>query len=105
MKDYLAWINVGAGCSWCRMPKEEDAIYCALSRLRDWDRLYDVYDQPVTVHTIEVTGYADLIWDYEGVHGVPEGSKDEKYETIARTINHIKRVSPKRPYANKRKRA
>ena len=105
MKDFLAWVNVGSGSSWCRMPKEEDAIYRAVNRLRDWDRLFDVYDKPVTVHVIEVTGYGDLIWDYEGVHGVPEGAEDDKYEAIDRTIQHLKRVSPKKFYANKRKRA
>ena len=103
MKDYLAWIEIGGGSSWCRMPKEEDAIYCAINRLKDWDRLFDVYEKPVTVHTIEVTGYADLIWDYEGVYGVPEGSEDEKYIKIDRPMAHHKRTTPAKFYAKKRK--
>lgn len=102
-KEWLAWVNVGAGCSWSRYPSKRGAIQAAVRMLRDWEKLYDVWDKEVTVHVIEVTGFADLVWDYEGVHGVPEGATDGKYITIARTIEHEKRKTPPKPGARKRK--
>lgn len=101
-KEWLAWINIGAGCCWSRQRRREWAIDTAVKLLRDWDRLYDVYDKEVTVHVVEVTGYGALVWDYEGVHGVREGDEEGKYTTVPYTVEHLKRQSPSKP---KRKRA
>lgn len=102
-KEYLAWVNVGAGCSWSRYPTRSGAVQIAVNLLRDWEKLYDVWDKEVTVHSIEVTGYGDLTWDYEGVFGVPEGSKDDKYVKIDRPVEHEKRRTKPKPGSNKRK--
>jgi hypothetical protein len=103
MKDYLAWVNIGTGCSWSRYPTKSGAIEVAVNLLRDWAKLYDVWDKEVTVNVIEVTGFGDLVWDHEGVHGVPEDSKDGKYITIDRTIERVKRRTKPKPGARKRK--
>lgn len=101
-REWLAWINIGAGCSWARQPSRKVAINSALQLLKDWDRLYDVYDKEVTVHVVEVTGYGDLIWDYEGVHGVREGDEEHKYTTVPYKIEHVKAQSPAKPKQRKR---
>ena len=103
MTEYLAWINIGGGSSWSRGPNKDNTIQTAVSLLRDWERLYDVHDKEVTVNVIEVTGYDALVWDHEGVHGVPDGAQDDKYLKIDRTIEQVKRRTKPKPYAKKRK--
>lgn len=104
-KEWLAWVNIGTGCSWARYPRKEWAIDAAVKSLRDWERLYDVWDKEVTVHFIEVTGYADLVWDHDGVFGVLEDNKDDKYEKISRPLTHEKRRTPPKPYSQKKRKA
>lgn len=101
-KEWLAWIEIGAGSSWSRQFSKEDAIERTLKLLKDWDRLYDVYDQDVVVHVVEVTGYDDLVWGYEGVHGVREGDEEGKYTTVPYTIEHLKRRTPPKAKTKKK---
>ncbi len=101
-REWLAWINIGTGCCWTRQRRKEWAIDTATKLLKDWDRLYDIYDKEVTVHVVEVTGYGDLVWDYEGVHGVPEGGEEGKYTAVPYKVEHVKAQSPSKPKQRKR---
>lgn len=101
-REWLAWVNVGAGCSWCRSTVKDTAILGAIKNLKDWDRLFDVYDVPITVLVCEVTGYGDLIWDYSGVHGVRNGDEEGKYTAVPYTVEREQRQTPPKKRATKR---
>jgi hypothetical protein len=103
-KEWLAWINIGStGSSWSRYPTKSGAIQLAVNLVKDWAKLYDVWDKEVVVHVTEVTGYGDLVWDYEGVYGVPDGAEDDKYVKIERPIEHEKRKTAPKPAVKKRR--
>lgn len=104
-QDWLAWIEIGAGSTWGRSDTKSHAIIYAVHGLKDWDKLYDVWDKEVTVHVIEVTGYGDVIWDYEGVHGVPVVATEDKYVKIERPVERVKERTKPKPPAVKQKRA
>ena len=103
--EYLAFILIGAGSTWGRDTDKEKAIASALDQLRGWDQYFDVYDREVRVNVIDVTGFDDLIWDYEGVHGAIPGGHTDGYQKIDRPIERITRRSPpKRKPTAKQKR-
>lgn len=97
--DYLAFILIGGGSCWGRSPDKEEAIQNAMKSLKDWDRYYEVYDVDVRINVIDVTGYAQVWWDDDGIFGQRKGEEDPQPEKITNPIERITRRTP----ANKKK--
>ena len=91
--DYLAIIPIGAGSTFGRGRDKEKAIRTALAHLRDWDSLYNTSEIQVTINVVDIHGYGDCDWGFDGLQGVNEATG--KYEPIQRPVEHIKRVTPK----------
>jgi hypothetical protein len=100
MSDYLAYILIGGGSAWGRSESREAAISFAIKSLKDWNTYYDVSDKEVTVCVIDVSGYDEVVWEYNDVSGKKPGAK--KFEKIDRPIEREKRQTPKWPMPKRR---
>lgn len=79
MSDYLALINIGGGSSHGRAPDKEEAIKRCLHFFRDWEDLYVLPEQDLSIQVWDVTGYGHCYWDVHGMHGTNEktGKEDD----------------------------
>jgi len=65
---YLAVILIGGGSSWARMESKENAIKTVCKILKqDWGKYYKLNKgSDVSVTVVDVDGYDDIYWDYDG---------------------------------------
>lgn len=94
--DYLAFILIGAGSSYGRSPRKEEAIKTAIQSLGDWRHLFKVDDVDVTINVVDVNGYDTVLWGPDGIFGVPEGQPHTKHERVVAPIEKVTRHTPKR---------
>lgn len=66
-KDFLAFVQIGAGGSWGRGPTEEKALEHCANSLRDWKHLIDITGKDVEVGLYDVTGYDSVAMGSNGV--------------------------------------
>lgn len=68
MADYLAIIYIGAGSSFAREPKREDAIrQVGRILVSDWKHMFNIKGKPAKVSLYNVEGHDSVYWDHGGV--------------------------------------
>lgn len=92
MTEYLAYILIGGGSAWGRSENKEAAISFAVKSLKDWQTFYKVEDTDVTVRVVEITGYDEVVWEYDKISGKKPGA--EKFEPIGNPIERVTRHTP-----------
>ena len=100
MTEYLAYVLIGGGSAWGRSESKEAAIDLAIKSLKDWNTHYDVSDKEVTVRVVEITGYDEVVWEYDKISGKKPDA--EKFETIDNPIERVTRQTPKWPQPKRR---
>jgi len=90
-KDYLACFNISGGAgSWARNPDKSEAIKkCLHISVSDWQNLYRLYDAQMSIMVFNVTGYDDIRYGGEYIHGYKKGFEtkhdlSDKLEQIVR---------------------
>lgn len=93
MSDYLAIIYIASGSSHGRAPNKEKAIANAIHFFRDWEGVFKIPEQNLSIEVWDVQGYGEVSWGPNGARGF--NLSTQVYEKIDRVPEIVTR--PFRP--------
>lgn len=69
MSDYIAIVSIAGGSSHGRSSSKEDAISRCLFFFRDWESVFEIPEQDLTIAVYDVDGYDHVVWDDRHIYG------------------------------------
>lgn len=79
MADYIAIIYIAGGSSYGRAPDKTEAIKNCLHHFREWEAIFKLPEQDVSIQVWDVAGYGKCWWDHQGMHAINDktGKEDQ----------------------------
>ena len=76
--EYLAYVPIGAGGSWCRHENISDAVNKVVKAvMSDWGSFFDFDGKELNVYIYDITGMDKIIMSVHGVFCVDKEPREE----------------------------
>ncbi len=77
-REYLAYVPIGAGGSWCRHENISDAVNKVVKAvMSDWGSFFDFDGKELNVYIYDITGMDKIIMSVHGVFCVDKEPREE----------------------------
>jgi hypothetical protein len=85
-QDYIAIVRIGGGSSYGRGATVDEALARCTRAVRDWDRLFAVYEVPIKAAIYDTTGIDAVHWDEGGTFATDTGEQIKLKELVEFTL-------------------